>query len=241
MKTTPFFQHQILPNQITLSIGLASGREMKKLLIVFIFLGLLFASPAYAIPFGFTNITNNNIADAIIGETQLSVDVTYTGNDQVLFTFLNAGPAASSITQVYFDDGSLSGIASIDESDTGVSFSKGASPANVPGANNATPPFVTTAGFLAGADSPEQPNGVNPGESLGILFDLISGGTFSDVLDDIASGALRIGIHVQGFATGGSESFINNTSPVPEPTTMLLLGTGLIGFAIVGRKRFFKK
>jgi len=66
-------------------------------------------------------------------------------------------------------------------------------------------------------------------------------------LDDL-SAALPINIP---FVSGGFDpgpghiiiraNGIEATQPVPEPTTMLLLGSGLIGLAGYGRKKFFKK
>jgi hypothetical protein len=176
----------------------------------------------------FYNITNNEAGNAAIGEAQLTVEVTGFGVNQARFEFRNAGPEASSITGVYFDDGGepiLSNLASI-VGGPGVSFSEGGSV--LPGGYSLSPKFVVTAGLQARSDPPTQPNGVNPGEWLQLTLDLQAGTDLDDVLDRLNTADLRLGIHVQGFEDGGSESFINKRPPVaPLPGAVILAGLGL--------------
>jgi hypothetical protein len=189
----------------------------------------VYAGPTY----DFTCITNNSAANAAIGEAQLFVEVQNPGGNQVTFYFTNTGPEASSICDVYFDDGSLLSIVGIIDG-SGVSFGSPATPGNLPGGNSISPAFETTDDFSADSNPPVEHNGVNPGENLAIMFSLKGGMTYGDILDDLASGELRIGLHVQAFPDGGSESFVNNRDPsvVPVPGAILLgaLGVGCIGW-----------
>ncbi len=188
---------------------------------------ILGGGPAAAATLDFYCISGNNVTSCADGEAQVLMDVVDIGGGEVEFLFYNTGPESSSITDVYFDDGALLGISNINNM-VGVSFSAPAIPSNLPSANNASPPFVTTAGFSADADPPPAWSGVNPGEEVGIEFALLPGMVYADVLADLADGSLRVGLRVQGFAGGYSESFVNN---VPEPGSGVLLALGLIGLA----------
>jgi hypothetical protein len=221
-------------------------------LAIFALMASLVAVPAMAASstLSFYGITHLNAGAEADGEASLAVEVidlgtNLAGESQVRFLFTN--DSSSYLTDVYFDDGTLLGISTISYS-SGVSFSQGAQPPNLPGANLADPDFQVTRGFLADSDNPTTRNGVSQDEWLAIDFTLLEGKTFEDTLSALAlpngggTGDLRIGVHVQGFASGGSsESFINNTSlmvPIPEPDTSMLLLAGLALTGLMARRYF---
>jgi hypothetical protein len=191
-----------------------------------------FTHQANAEVYSFSCITANDAGDCAIGESQLSVELTDAGSGLVDFTFTNNGSNDSTISEIYFDDGTLLGIASI-ASPSGVAFSQGATPPDLPGGNAVG--FDVTAGFLADADNPAPKKGVNAGggDWVTITIALINGKTFSDTVDAMGTD-LRIGVHVINFDSGGSESFIA-PSAVPVPAAAWLFGSALI--TLVGLKR----
>jgi len=217
------------------------------------------AGPVYS--FNVIPDSGSSAVDAAIGHAQLSVEVnnggTVAGTNFVNFTFRNAGPAASSITQIYFDDGSLLALGTITEG-PGTDFRPAnPDPGNLPRGNTIN--FHEHAGFSIEPvpQGGTMANGVNPGEFLTIQFSLQSGKTYLDtiaLLDhsaltptvDVEPG-LRIGIHVQGYASGGSESFVNDPSngpgvqSVPEPATVATALSGLIPVFVVGLRRRYRR
>ena len=134
-----------------------------------------------------------------------------------------------------------------DQSQKGVSFQEVKEKDNLPGAKEAlglkknylvecftsVPPVVKT--------------GINPGESLNILFELPSAQDITSVSSALNGwitdrhfdpGDLVIGLHVQGIKVNdgkSSESFILHAAPLPA--TVLLLGSGLFGLALLGWRR----
>jgi len=169
----------------------------------------------------------------------------------VFQNFQNGGTLASSITSVHFEDGTLLGIDALNQS-SGVDFEFPGSHGsfNVPSGESLSPSFATTSGYRASADSPVKPNGVdNPGEWLEVIFELIDGFEYSDVLAAISNGfaksagsgfdpdapSLRVAMHVQGIGTAGDSESLILTIPLPTPLGLGL--AGLAGVVIISRRK----
>lgn len=175
---------------------------------------------------------NANEADV---SAQLSMDVTQVGNN-VDFKIINAaGGVSAFVGHIYFDFLNTNLFTSLTQ--TGqlgtVSFTGDASSSqNFPEGNNIAFTTDADADRNGGAS-----NGINIGEYL-ILSAVLS--SSADVVDLLNTGGLRVGLHMQGYASGGSDSYVSGTpSAVPVPAAAWLFASGL-GFFGIARRRLHR-
>ena len=199
---------------------------MKKIVLI-LTIGVLCSTSVRAGLCSFDRVTNNSVVNI---EGQLSVDV-YSVGDDVAFKFYNNGPVASSISEIYFYDGVLLDMSSVDDTCEGVDYEdigNKTSPKTLSGYD--PDPALLEVFSAIEAESPEPAYGIKPGDWLTITYTLQLGKTYQDLVADLASGEVVVGIHVKSIGAGAtSDSFIT-----PEPATMALLA---LGGLLVRRKK----
>ena len=203
-------------------------------------LTLLLPIVAHAATFGFTNNITNNGNPYVGG--QLSVEVAGVDANHVSFTFSNVGLTASSITDIYFVNSPAlfdsSGAPSV-ENHPGVNFTAFVGDSGPGGGLPGGTPFgfgASSLAFQADANSPNVPqSGINPGESLAIVFALLGGESLGSVIDAVFGNTLRIGLHVQSIANRGSDSYLLTATPLPGALPLFV--TGLVSLGLLRRRQ----
>ena len=203
------------------------------LLIFVVVLCLSFvAYGTYVTTLNFNNITANDAGNAAAGEAGLFLDI-YSqfdagGDEQILFTFRNESSAGGVIAEIYFEDNMLLAGGDIFDNPLAVDFEEDFGSNNLPGGAMIVPSFEVTRSFFAVNPAPKR--GVGVGEQVGIVFDLQAVGGVSNILNDLGTGGVRVGLHVVSFANGNSESFVNDEDfdVIPEPMTLGLICLGAV-------------
>lgn len=192
--------------------------------------GALSLASSASASFFFTQITSNG-NEAVA--SQLVLDVLDYGTE-VGLKVTNNGPIDSTIAAFYVDDNVGRFDAITDYVGTGiVEFGPPPpGPDDLPAGDSVS--FVSD--FTATADPPPATFGVDPGEMFELRLSLAGGATAADVIADLTSGAMAVGLHVVSIGiVGGSESFVTQ-GRIPTPGAIALSVCALACLPLVRRR-----
>jgi hypothetical protein len=204
---------------------------------IFLFLALfLWAGSAMALPFSSTGIVDRNYNDSWNPDTltgtalfEFYIDEPGFSANRVTLEFENDIFDVSSINESSFNvlnpAGWTTDLHTSSTTGYGFSISTGGTPATMEN----DPIKITFDYVLLSADRYYE---ASDGTNDGWAWDEGQPWAVSYTLEDV--------VNINGKWYSGDASSGSTGAPVPEPATMMMLGTGLIGMAVFGRKKFLK-
>jgi len=196
--------------------------------------------------FGFGRLTSNTFDIGANFKFQI-----FDLGSQIGFRFLNNGPTASRIEEVYFYDGHLikNGVL-IAPTNALTNATSDVSPTNLPGFNPTVNALHLTRFYAA--DAGAVGTGITAGGYADLKFDLLSGITYQRVLQDLTSNLsppasatpFYVGIHVQAIGGNGgkSDSYLVSPTPAtpPNPSAVPLPPTVWAGLVLMAGTAIFR-
>ncbi len=158
------------------------------------------------------------------------------------FTITNTSPFDARITGIGFDlppggNASASGLNGFSGANVGNFTFSDADLGNVPQFNSAVLDFGWTTGNSGNFSGGDPNDGIAPGGSVTFT---VTGAAFSGFTEAQICNAILVRFQRVGANGQGSDVGIPGT-PIPEPTSLLLLGTGLVGFAGAARRKLMTR
>jgi len=144
-----------------------------------------------------------------------------------MFTFSSRVPGIFPITDIYFNDGRLMGIAvdmglgNDSDVEPNGGISRLANNSHILSPDNQSTTIHVSRDFLIDKNPITPQSSYDQRESLAIVFDLQAGMGFADIICAVRDGSLRIKIKAQGPQAGDSRTLVNDSVPTLSRSSYL--------------------